>query len=276
MRFAANRYLALLAAAVGVVLAAGCGGDAGEEGATPSEAPPPTQPAPPAAQPAPPASSTVVVPGRTRLTVTAEDGTPLEYTLVVPDGWEVGGEYPVLLALPPGGQGPEEVDAGLRRYWEEEALARGWVVVSPVAPGGELFFEGAEEYVPTLLSDVERLVRPEQGHYHLAGISNGGLSAFRIATEYPERFVSLLALPGHPPDAEAESRLDRLTGIRVWMLVGSEDDEWREAAEATRETLRQKKVDATLTVYEGQGHILDVDPAALYDFLDATRPSGAA
>ena len=71
-------------------------------------------------------------------------------------------------SLPPGGQGQEEVDAGLDRYREAEALSRGWVVVSP-APPGELFFEGAERYLPELLDEVRGLVKPEGDAFHLSG-----------------------------------------------------------------------------------------------------------
>ena len=207
---------------------------------------------------------------------TANDGTQIPFTLVLPDGFQPGDEHPILLALPPGSQGQEEVDAGLARYWEAEALERGWVVVSPVAPGGQLYFQGAERYLPGLLDSVARVVRPEGGYYHLAGISNGGLSAFKVATENSELFRSLLALPGHPPDPESQEALGRIAATRVWMLVGSEDEDWREAAEATGERLSELGADVTVTVLEGQGHILEVDPSSLYDFLEGGRPGGDA
>ena len=93
-----------------------------------------------------------------------------------------------------------------------------------------------------------------------------------MTTENPELFRSLLALPGHPPDGESQEGLGRIAATRVWMLVGSEDEDWREAAEATGERLREVQGDVTVTVLEGQGHILDVDPSSLYDFLDGGRP----
>ncbi len=95
--------------------------------------------APPAATTTPPASSEPASGAAASFErdqiFTASDGTEIPFTLVVPAGFETGDEHPVLLALPPGGQGQEEVDAGLARYWEPEALERGWVIVSPVAPG---------------------------------------------------------------------------------------------------------------------------------------------
>ena len=213
----------------------------------------------------------MTAPGRTQLSFTASDGTTIEYALVAPAGFERGATYPVLLALPPGGQGQEEVDAGLDRYWEAEALSRGWAVVSPAAPG-ELFFEGAERYLPELLDDVRRFVEPEGGAFHLAGISNGGLSAFRIALDEPELFRSLLVLPGFPPRAEDFDRLDELVDIPVALYVGENDSDWRAEAERTAAELERLGGEVTLVVSPGEGHILGkVTGDELYDFLDAAR-----
>jgi dipeptidyl aminopeptidase/acylaminoacyl peptidase len=248
-----------LSAALGV---AACGG----EGTAPAPSP-----APPAAEQG---AETVAVPGRTRLRLTAADGTALEYTLVVPEEWEPGGTHPVLLALPPGGQGQAEVDVGLDVYWEAEALARGWVVVSPVAPG-QLFFEGAERYIPEVLEDVRRYVQPEGDVFDLAGISNGGLSAFRVALDDPELFRSLLVAPGFPPQAEDFDRLDVLAGIPVALYVGENDADWREEAERTAAELRRLGGEVTLVVSPGEGHILRNVPASeLFDFLDASHSLG--
>jgi hypothetical protein len=282
MRILRNRPLALLAAVLIVGLAAACGADSGTEQAAPSPAA--TSPDAPAASPAPPAEPAAPEPSGgasaqvdAEQVFTAEDGTEIPFTLVLPDGFETRGEYPVLLALPPGGQGQAEVDAGLARYWEPEALERGWVVVSPTAPVGGLYFQGAEGYLPGLLDYVATIVRPEGGYFHVAGISNGGLSAFKVATENAELFRSLIAVPGHAPDRESFENLGRIASTSVWMLVGSEDDEgWLESAEATGDRLQEVGADATVTVLEGQGHILDVDPADLYDFLDAARPDAGA
>ncbi len=268
MRFPPNRLLSLVVVAVAASSATACG-DAASEPA----APPPVTTAPPVSS----ESASGASAGLERNQVfTAQDGTQIPFTLVLPAGFQPGDEHPILLALPPGSQGQEEVDAGLARYWEAEALERGWVVVSPVAPGGQLFFEGSERYLPELLDSVATRVRPEGGYYHLAGISNGGLSAFKVATENAELFRSLIALPGHAPDRESFENLGRIASTRAWLLVGSEDESWRASAEATAEGLRDAGGEPTVTVLEGQGHILDVDPAELYDFLEAGRPGGGA
>ena len=50
-----------------------------------------------------------------------------------------------------------------------QAVARGWVVVSPAAPNGQLFFQGAEALVPELLDWIETWVTPESGRFHIVG-----------------------------------------------------------------------------------------------------------
>ena len=47
--------------------------------------------------------------------------------MVLPEGYDPEAEYPVLLALPPGGQTEEMVDWGLRLYWTAgPAPGAGW------------------------------------------------------------------------------------------------------------------------------------------------------
>ena len=136
-----------------------------------------------------------------------------------PEDFDPEHAYPALLALPPGPQTERMVEAGLGRYWGDLAAERGWIVVSPVAPGGVTFFQGSEHLVPELLAQVRDEHRVENGRFHLAGASNGGRSAFRVALEYPEEFLSLTVLPGFPPNDEDRRRLERIAGMPVRMAA---------------------------------------------------------
>jgi poly(3-hydroxybutyrate) depolymerase len=209
--------------------------------------------------------------GRSSQSVTLADGTALDYTIVVPSGYEAGSTVPVLLALPPGGQGQEEVDAGLDRYWAAEAERRGWVVVSPLAPG-KLFFEGSERAIPELLAAVGARYPPERGRFHLAGVSNGGKSAFRIAANDPELFASLLVLPGFP-DEQDDAKLDGIAeSVAVTMYVGENDSDWLEESRQAQADLEALGGAVTLTVVPDQGHIIEsLSGAELFDVLDAAR-----
>ena len=183
------------------------------------------------------------------------DGTRLRYALVLPRDFDPEQTYPALLALPPGGQDERMVEAGLSRYWGRQAAERGWLVVSPVAPKRVMFFVGSERYVPELLDHIRAHFKVEGGRFHLAGNSNGGRSAFRIALENPDAFVSLLALPGFPPSEEEFDRLDRLAGKPVRLFVGGNDRGWVAPMQRTRDVLAALGVDVTLTVLPEEGHV---------------------
>jgi len=202
------------------------------------------------------------------------NGQVIEYALVLPDGFDSAKPYPVLLALPPGDQSKRIVEGQLRVFWESEAKKRGWVVISPVAPEGTSFYSGAEKELPNLLDEVAKTVRFEGGKAHLAGVSNGGVSAYRMVTEHPERFISMIVMPGVPPDDRALSRLGQLKGISVAAFVGEEDPDWVRGSKATKQKLDALGIENTLTILPGQSHVIKVDPVRLFDFLDARRRKG--
>lgn len=275
-----TRLLLAAGAVLLLLVIAACGGDgdgeasapASAEEPTPASAPPPSASEEPA-EPVAAAAIPIDEPGTLGTTTLTIAGNDLELTVVLPESYVAGAEHPVLLAFPPGGQGQAEVNFGLAAYWAAEAQKRGWIVVSPAAPEGALFFQGSEAIVPELLETVAATYPPEGGRFHVGGISNGGLSSFRVALESPERFASVLVLPGFPPTGDDLAQLDRLAEIPVRMFVGENDTAWVEAAEETRDGLESAGGDVELTVAAGEGHIIrTLSGAELFDLLDAARP----
>jgi poly(3-hydroxybutyrate) depolymerase len=188
-------------------------------------------------------------------------GRVLEYALILPDRFDKTIAYPVLLALPPGDQSKELVAGGLRLYWEAQAKKRGWVVISPAASEGTNFYSGAENELTNLIDEVSKSVEFEGGKVHLAGVSNGGVSAYRLITEYPDRFLSLTVLPGVPPDERAFNALGRLKGIPVAAFVGGEDAEWIRGSRNTKQKLDDLGIENTLEIIAGAGHVVPLDPS---------------
>ncbi len=200
------------------------------------------------------------------------DGTEISYSVVLPDGFDPARSYPVLLALPPGGQDQEVVDSVIERVWKAEAKKRGWIVISPVAPGPLFYDPAAARYLSELVLQMERIYPPEGGQVHLAGVSNGGLSAFRAALDHPELYLDLLTFPGYPP--EQTDDVAKLKGIPVAIWVGELDAGWRENGEATIAKLRALGSSAQITVVPGETHILEsVGGKEYFDFLERQRPS---
>lgn len=201
------------------------------------------------------------------------DGTEVDYVTVVPEGFETGDEAPVLLAFPPGGQGLDLTRSFVEGTYRSEAARRGWVVVSPAAPGGRLFFQGSESVVPALLDWVETWVAPEGGRFHVAGVSNGGLSAFRAATGQPERLASLVVFPGYPASDRDRAALADLTAIPVRMFVGGNDTAWVAPMQDAAGQLAALGGDVVLEVVAGEGHIVGSlsGGVRIFDELDAAR-----
>ncbi len=227
----------------------------------------------PAASPAPPLVGEEAEGGTTERTFTAADGTEITYVLVVPPGVAPGVPTKVLLAFPPGGQDLDLTRRIVAGTWHDEAVARGWVVVSPAAPDTGLFYtEASAALVPELLDAVAADHPPEGGRFDLAGVSNGGLSAFRAALATPDRFRSLVTFPGNSPDGGTDPALAELTGLGVALFVGGDDAAWRSSSEDTEATLRQLGIPVELTVVEGEGHIIEsLTGAQLFDALERVR-----
>ena len=208
----------------------------------------------------------------TRGKVTVDD-TSIEYMSIVPEGFSAGDVAPVLLALPPGAQDIGQASSTLAGVYETEALARGWVVVSPAAPNGELFFDGSERFLPGFIDFVESWATPEGDGIHVSGISNGGISSFRVATQHPDRFRSITVFPGYPISDADVGAVDTLAGIPVNLFVGERDTTWVGPMQATAERLDDLGGDVTYEVFPDEGHIIGAlsDGVRIFDELDAAR-----
>lgn len=204
------------------------------------------------------------------------DETLLDYAVVLPEGFQAGQTYPILLAMPPGEQNKKLADYALEAYWAAEAHRRGWVVLSPLAPQGIRFFDGSETLIPGFLAQTAKQYTPEGGKYYLSGVSNGGLSAFRLAVTHPELFHSVLVLPGLPYSDEDFRNLERIKDIPVAMFAGAEEDEaWLKRMEATEEALTELGGQVSLEIVPGNGHDIKSlnGGKALFDILESFRTS---
>jgi pimeloyl-ACP methyl ester carboxylesterase len=215
-----------------------------------------------------------IVSGALATGVVTLDGRTVDYVTVTPEGFERGDSAPVVIAFPPGGQDPELTRSVVEGTYRDEALARGWVVVSPAAPrDGSLWFDEPETLSSELLDWVQGWVVPEGDAFHIIGVSNGGLSTFRVAGDHPDRVKSIVVFPGYPrSDADREA-LGGLAGIPVRMFVGGEDATWIGPMEDTEEALVALGGDVGLEIVPDEGHIIGSlsDGVRIFDELDAAR-----
>ena len=164
-------------------------------------------------------------------------GMKVQYRVVLPQPYDPAHAYPGVLAFVGGGQTFEMVKNEVDRTWKPEAERRGYIVILPAAPDGQLFFERGDRIFPQFIEQLLKDYKIEGGKFHIAGHSNGGLSAFHIAAKYPRYFRTLTGFPGYLPEDE---NADAIKPMCIFMHVGERDLEWQGAMEPEMERLRAR------------------------------------
>lgn len=202
-------------------------------------------------------------------------GTPLRYKVVLPNGYDPAKAYPAVLAIGGGPQTMNTVDGILMRNFRAEAEKRGYIVIAPAAPDGELFFEGGARVIPEFLKMVMADYKIQDGKFHVAGPSNGGIAAFHLAAANPQLFMSVTAFPGYMWQP-TPAKLQAISKMCVFMYVGELDEyRWHGEMKKEAELLRAKGTVARYTEEKGQPHRLDTlagaNAARLFDGFEETR-----
>jgi len=202
-------------------------------------------------------------------------GTTVHYKVVLPNGYDPAKAYPAILAFGGGPQTMNTIDSILARNFRQEAEKRGYIVVAPAAPDGQLFFEGGARIVPEFLKMVLADYRIQDGKFHIAGPSNGGIAAFHVAAANPQFFLSVTAFPGYMWEPSA-AKLQAISKMCVFMYVGELDEyRWHGEMKQEAEFLRSRGTVAHYTVEKGQPHRMETLAGAnagrLFDDFEETR-----
>jgi poly(3-hydroxybutyrate) depolymerase len=182
-------------------------------------------------------------------------GVTLHYKLVLPRDFDAARTYPAVLAFPPGGQGADMVMVTLVRNWAPEAERRGYIVFIPAAPNGRLFVEEGARVFPEFLDKMLAEYKIRDNKFHIAGMSNGGLSAFHIAASYPQYFWSVTGFPGYLPDA-TPARVNALAKMCIYMHVGERDSGWVQQMEDQAAQFRARGFNVRFMVEKGESHVI--------------------
>jgi predicted peptidase len=183
--------------------------------------------------------------------------TTVNYKVVLPDGYDAAKSYPGILALGGGPQTMNTVDNVLNRNFRAEAEKRGYIVIAPAAPDGQLFFENGARVFPEFLKMILADYKIQDNKFHIAGPSNGGIAAFHVAAANPQYFLSVTAFPGYMWEPNA-AKLQAISKMCVFMYVGESDEYmWHGEMQREAEFLRSKGTVARYTVEKGQPHRLD-------------------
>jgi predicted esterase len=203
------------------------------------------------------------------------NGVTVSYKVVLPNGYDASRAYPAILALGGGPQTMNTVDGVLSRNLRDEAERRGYIVVAPAAPGGDLFFEEGARIFPEFLKGILADYKIADGKFHIAGPSNGGIAAFHVAALNPQYFASVTAFPGYMWQPTPQ-KLMAISKMCVFMYVGENDEyRWHDEMQREAEFLRSKGTVAHYTVEKGQPHRLETlageHARRLFDGFEQTR-----
>jgi len=207
------------------------------------------------------------------------NGMKVAYKVVLPKNFDPAKAYPAVLAFPPGGQDMEMVDATLNGNFRAQAEARGYIVVEPAAPNGTLFFEGGEKIFPAFLTKLTSDYKIQDNKFNVAGNSNGGLSAFLVASKYPQFVWSVTGFPGFLEDATPQG-MAALGKICIHMFAGELDSGWPEEMRQQADKLKAAGYNVTYSLEKGQPHVIrtltGAGAARLFDQFDAARQGKCA
>ena len=199
-------------------------------------------------------------------------GLTLTYKVVLPEGYDPSRAYPAVLVFTGGPQTLQMAGNTLEADWRKEAERRGYILVSPGTPDGSLFFEGADRVFPELLDRI--LGDYKITKLHIAGHSNGGISAFHIAAKYPKYFATLTGYPGLLNGREA-ARKDALKSMCIFMHVGERDTGWMPSMLKQSQELKHKGFKVNISVEPNQAHRLRAQEinlsARLFDQIESCR-----
>jgi poly(3-hydroxybutyrate) depolymerase len=183
-------------------------------------------------------------------------GLELTYKVVLPPGFNPQRTYPAVLVFTGGGQQLTGAQRTLQSDWQAEGERRGYILIAPGTPNGDVFFGSADRVFPEFLDAILRDYRIQGGRLHVAGHSNGGISAFHVATRYPRYFRTVTGYPGLLDGVPDPDRIQALKPMCVFMHVGDMDPGWRSAMERQYDGLRRQGFRIQFTVEPNQVHRL--------------------
>jgi predicted peptidase len=205
---------------------------------------------------------------------TAEiQGLTIHYKAVLPKDFDPAKTYPAVLAFPPGSQTMDMVLTTVLQNWVPEADRYGYLVFVPAAPNGRPFTGAGAKVFPEFVERLLHEYKIRDNKFHIAGMSNGGRSAFHIAAMYPQYFLSITGLPGYLPDATPE-RVAAVAKMCIYMYVGEFDTDWVQQVQEQASMFRAKGYNVHVSVEKGEGHVMRTlagpGSARLYKGLDGS------
>lgn len=189
---------------------------------------------------------------RAGVQVEVQSGASYDHLLYLPEAYEAGGSFPLLLFLHGAGERGEDL-ARVKAHGPPKLIEAGqhlpFIVVSPLAPQGGGWNSGR---LSLLLDKVSSELAVDSARVYVTGLSMGGFGTWALAAHSPDRFAAIVPICGGG-DAESGEALIGIPGI--WAFHGGQDEVVpRELSEEMIEAVRNAGGRADLTIYPDAGH----------------------
>jgi predicted esterase len=153
----------------------------------------------------------------------AIDGTLQPYSVAIPDNYDAGREYPLLVMLH--GSGVDERDV----IYDAAALGAGrlnWIGMAPKARGlSDWYLGDSGRDVFECIEDVRKRYSIDSRCIVLMGFSSGGFGAWRLGLQRPELFAGVVPLsaPLAVRGQSVEPLLHKVEGLPLFVAHGTGD-----------------------------------------------------
>lgn len=195
------------------------------------------------------------------------DDTEQPYGLYIPDNYEAGKKYPLVVMLHGAGSnhrlalrrvfgqsnmnGENDVEAS--RYFPRWQ-GREYIVVSPHARGTMGYQSIAEKDVLDMVADVKKHFSVDEDRMYLTGLSMGGGGTLWMGLSYPDMWAAIAPVCPAPP-AEAAALAANAFNLPVHIHQGGADPVVRaEGVRAWVENLKNEGVKVEYSEYPGVLH----------------------
>ncbi len=174
---------------------------------------------------------------------------------------------PPTIVFIPGGAG---IRRNAQRAWESYLMGGAGIGSFRIVVPYSANIDFLEEFSRTfeILDEVRACYGGDPEKVHIAGFSNGGLAAFALMLQRPDRFATLLGAPGEFAKVNPTAWAKALAGKAVFNGVGENDNDWKSEVKETHDALVSVGIDSVYVEFPGQGHSARAgfDKNVLFDF----------
>ncbi len=198
--------------------------------------------------------------------VTVADGSTIKVFVFYPKNFGEG-PWP-LTVLMSGGTANEYVVRA--QFWLGHELAnQGWAIAVPVSPNDDGFFGASGERIPEVIASLQSSNSIQPGKTLLVGVSNGGSSALELASQHPDNYFGVVAVPGIIKD---ETKIGNFDGLPVYVRIGENDFlRWNKELPTLIRQLTDAGAKVNAKLEPNANHVFPINWSELQPWLDSIR-----